>query len=101
VLVAAAAFGLYWLSSLVLEARDATLAFGADTWVYAELARGNVLERIGDQGAPRRRLSGARSRCRHAGAAGLGYAPRPVDRLASAPETAAAEPPCAAALNGG
>jgi hypothetical protein len=47
VLVAAAAFGLYWLSSLVLEARDATLAFGADTWVYAELARGNVLERIG------------------------------------------------------
>ncbi len=47
VLVAVAAFGLYWLSSLVLEARNATLAFGADTWVYAELANGKVLERIG------------------------------------------------------
>jgi len=46
-LLAVAAFGLYWLSSLVLEARAGTLAFGADTWVYADLANGRILERIG------------------------------------------------------
>ena len=45
-LVVAAAFGLYWLSSFILEARNATTHFGADTWYYAELAKGNVIDRI-------------------------------------------------------
>ncbi|NJO32162.1 MAG: hypothetical protein HC869_02610 [Rhodospirillales bacterium] len=46
VLVAGAAFVLYFASSLVLEARKGTTHFGADTWHYAELAQGNVLSRI-------------------------------------------------------
>jgi hypothetical protein len=46
VLVALAAFGLYWSSSLLLDARHATIHFGADTWFYTELAKGNVVERI-------------------------------------------------------
>ena len=33
VLAASSAFGLYWLSSLVLQARNATLHFGADAHV--------------------------------------------------------------------
>ena len=45
-LVAGAAFGLYWASSFVLEARNATTHFGADTWYFAELAQGNVFSRI-------------------------------------------------------
>lgn len=45
-LLAAAAFGLYWGSSFVLEARGATTHFGADTWYYTELARGNLFERV-------------------------------------------------------
>ncbi len=45
-LIAGAAFGLYWLSSFVLEARNATKHFGADTWFYAEIARGDVVGRI-------------------------------------------------------
>jgi hypothetical protein len=40
------AFGLYWLSALVLEARGATALFGADTWFYTKLAGGNVLDRV-------------------------------------------------------
>ena len=44
--VAAAAFGLYWFSSFILQARSATTYFGADTWFYALLAEGNVFERI-------------------------------------------------------
>ncbi len=44
--VVCAAFGLYWLSSFVLEARDAARSFGADTWHYSELAQGNVFGRI-------------------------------------------------------
>lgn len=44
-LIAAAAFGLYWLSAIVLEARWATTHFGADTWLYAQLASGDVWER--------------------------------------------------------
>jgi hypothetical protein len=45
-LAAGAAFGLYWTSSLVLEARNATTHFGADAWYFAELAQGNVFSRI-------------------------------------------------------
>src|SRR5262245_59020536 len=45
-LVAGAAFSLYWLSSFVLEARNTTTHFGADTWFYTELAKGNVIDRI-------------------------------------------------------
>jgi hypothetical protein len=45
-LVAGAAFCLYWLSSFILEARNATTHFGADTWYYAELAKADVLDRI-------------------------------------------------------
>ena len=45
-LMAGAAFGLYWLSSLILQARDATTHFGADTWYYAELRQGDVFRRI-------------------------------------------------------
>src|SRR5438046_3156550 len=40
VLAASSAFGLYWLSSLVLQARNATTHFGADAHVYALLAQG-------------------------------------------------------------
>ena len=45
-LVAGAAFVLYWSSSFVLEARNATTHFGADSWYFAELAQGNVFARI-------------------------------------------------------
>ena len=45
-LVVGAAFGLYWLSSFILDARNATTHFGTDTWYYAELAQGNVFYRI-------------------------------------------------------
>jgi hypothetical protein len=48
VLVALAAFGLYWLSSFLLEARGGTTHFAADTWFYAELAKGNIFERLAD-----------------------------------------------------
>jgi len=47
-LIALAAFGLYWSSSLLLEARNGTTHFGADTWFYGELAKGNVFDRIAD-----------------------------------------------------
>jgi hypothetical protein len=45
-LVAVAAFGLYFVSSFVLEARGGTKYFGADTWFYTELAKGSVIDRI-------------------------------------------------------
>jgi len=45
-LIAGAAFVLYWSSSFVLEARNATTHFGADSWYFAELAHGNVFSRI-------------------------------------------------------
>jgi hypothetical protein len=47
-LMAMAAFGLYWASSFHLEAAHRTTHFAADTWFYAELAKGNVLGRIAD-----------------------------------------------------
>jgi hypothetical protein len=40
------AFALYWLSSFVLVARNGTLHFHADTWLYAELAEENLFDRI-------------------------------------------------------
>lgn len=46
-LLAAVAFGLYWLSSAVLQARSATLHFGADAHLYSLLAQGNVIDRVG------------------------------------------------------
>lgn len=47
-LVVLAAFALYWLSALVLEARGEADLFGTDRVLYAELANGNVVERIGN-----------------------------------------------------
>ncbi|HEX6001034.1 MAG TPA: hypothetical protein VFZ16_16830 [Hyphomicrobiaceae bacterium] len=40
--VTLAAFGLYWLSAVILQARDATLVFGADAHLYAMLMEGPV-----------------------------------------------------------
>ena len=45
-MVPAVAFGLYWLSSFLLEARNGTLHFHADTWLYAELGKEEVFGRI-------------------------------------------------------
>jgi hypothetical protein len=47
ILIPVAAFGLYWLSSLILAARDERYLFGADTALYMELAKGGVIERLG------------------------------------------------------
>jgi hypothetical protein len=47
VVLPAAAFGLYWLSALILAARNETFLFGADTILYMELAKGNVIARLG------------------------------------------------------
>jgi hypothetical protein len=41
-LVALGAFGLYWLSALILQARGATLVFGNDAHLYAMLLNGPV-----------------------------------------------------------
>src|SRR5262245_35957238 len=46
ILVAIVAFGLYWLSSFALEARNGTTHFGSDSFFYAELAKGHVFERL-------------------------------------------------------
>jgi hypothetical protein len=48
VLIALAAFGLYWLSSFLLVARGGTTHFGADTWFYTELAKGQIFEQLAD-----------------------------------------------------
>jgi hypothetical protein len=45
--VALAAFGVYWLSALILAARDEVYLFGADTVLYAELAKGQIFEKLG------------------------------------------------------
>jgi hypothetical protein len=42
-----AAFGLYWLSALILQARGEENLFGADSVLYSQLAKGNVVERLG------------------------------------------------------
>ena len=46
-LMVVAAFGLYWISALVLAARNGASFFGADTFLYMQLANGDVIERIG------------------------------------------------------
>jgi len=46
VALAVAAFGIYWLSAMVLENRGARQYFGADYWWYAKLAHGEVIGRI-------------------------------------------------------
>ena len=45
-LIACAAFALYWGSSFILQARDATTHFGADSWYYAELAKPDIFGRL-------------------------------------------------------
>ena len=45
-LIAAVAFGLYWLSSFILEARGGMTHFSADTWFYTELAKGDIFARL-------------------------------------------------------
>jgi hypothetical protein len=45
-LVAVAAFVLYWLSALILEARGGTTHFGADAHLYSMLADGTAVDRI-------------------------------------------------------
>jgi hypothetical protein len=45
--IAVAAFAVYWLSALVLAARDEVYLFGADTILYMELAKGQIVERLG------------------------------------------------------
>jgi hypothetical protein len=47
-LIALAAFGLYWLSSFLLVAREGTTHFGADTWFYTELAKGDIFGQLTD-----------------------------------------------------
>ena len=46
ILIPTAAFGLYWISSFLLEARNGTLHFHADTWLYSELAKEDLFSRI-------------------------------------------------------
>ena len=46
VLFAAAVFCVYMATAIVLEARNATTHFGADSWYYAELAKGDVFSQI-------------------------------------------------------
>src|SRR5262245_62162211 len=41
-----AAFGVYWVSSFILVARDGTTHFAADTFFYTELAKGSIFERL-------------------------------------------------------
>jgi hypothetical protein len=45
-LVAVAAFVLYWVSSFALQARGATLHFGADAHLYDDLARNTAVDRV-------------------------------------------------------
>jgi len=45
VLAAGAAFAVYWLSSFILAASDATTKFGADSFFYIGLAEGEVINR--------------------------------------------------------
>lgn len=46
VVIACAAFGLYWTSSYILHSRGMTMHFGADTSGYTEFAHGNVFARM-------------------------------------------------------
>jgi hypothetical protein len=42
----AGAFGLYWLSAIVLQQRGATLIFGNDAYLYEMLLKGTPVDRI-------------------------------------------------------
>jgi hypothetical protein len=44
--VSLAAFGTYWLSSLLLEAANATIHFGSDAPLYAWLGQGHAVDRV-------------------------------------------------------
>lgn len=46
-LIAVFAFGLYWLSSNIIESRDQQHLFNADTGMYWELAEADVVDRLG------------------------------------------------------
>ena len=46
VVVAGAAFGIYWLSSIILAARGATTNFGADSQHYTVLVEGQIVGRM-------------------------------------------------------
>ncbi|HEY1244492.1 MAG TPA: hypothetical protein VGF29_06630, partial [Hyphomicrobiaceae bacterium] len=46
VLLALAAFALYWVSALILESRGGTTHFGADAHLYTLLADGYAHERV-------------------------------------------------------
>jgi hypothetical protein len=45
-LVASGAFGLYWLSAVILQERDATLIFGNDSHLYSMLMDGTPVDRV-------------------------------------------------------
>ncbi len=44
--ISLAAFALYWYSSFLLEERQGTTHFAADTWFYTELAKGDIFGRM-------------------------------------------------------
>jgi hypothetical protein len=46
VLIALAAFALYWVSALILQERGGTTHFGADAHLYSRLADGSVDDRV-------------------------------------------------------
>lgn len=46
VLVPLAAFAVYWLSSLRIEAANATILFGSDSPLYAWLVKGEMVDRV-------------------------------------------------------
>ncbi|HEY7551632.1 MAG TPA: hypothetical protein VH913_19200 [Hyphomicrobiaceae bacterium] len=46
VLVPLAAFAVYWLSSLLIEAANATILFGSDSPLYAWLVKGEMVDRV-------------------------------------------------------
>jgi hypothetical protein len=47
--ISLAAFALYWYSSFLLEEREGTTHFAADTWFYTELAKGDIFGRMVDE----------------------------------------------------
>jgi hypothetical protein len=47
-LICGGAFAIYWYSSWVIVERNASVMFGADTWFYTELAKGNIFARLSE-----------------------------------------------------
>jgi hypothetical protein len=45
-LLSVGVFGLYWFSAVILQARDATLLFGADAHLYSMLYDGTPVDRV-------------------------------------------------------